>query len=43
MPPVGRFHAGMRPFLVDPLDLHHGADYERVGSLSEVAALVAAS
>ena len=40
---VGARNAGMRPFLVDPLDLHHAADYERVGSLSEVAALVAAS
>ena len=38
---VGARNAGMRPFLLDPLGLHHDADYDRVGSLAEVAALIA--
>ena len=28
---VGARRAGLRPFLVDPLGLHHDADYDRVG------------
>lgn len=39
---VGARRAGLRPFLMDPFDLHHAADYERVGSLSELADLVSA-
>jgi putative hydrolase of the HAD superfamily len=34
---VGPWRAGIKPVLLDPLDLHHKADYERVGSLSELA------
>ncbi len=37
---VGARRAGLRPFLLDPFELHHGADYERVGSLRELARLV---
>jgi putative hydrolase of the HAD superfamily len=37
---VGARRAGLRPFLIDPQGLHHGADYDRIGSLSELAALV---
>jgi FMN phosphatase YigB (HAD superfamily) len=39
---VGARAAGIRPFVMDPFGLHHDADYERVGSLSELAALVTA-
>jgi FMN phosphatase YigB (HAD superfamily) len=34
---VGARRAGLRPFLIDPLGLHLDADYDRVGSLSELA------
>lgn len=34
---VGARRAGLRPFLMDPLGLHHEADYDRVGSLAELA------
>ncbi len=34
---VGARRAGLRPFLMDPLGLHHDADYDRVGSLAELA------
>lgn len=34
---VGARRAGLRPFLVDPLGLHHDADYDRVASLAELA------
>ena len=34
---VGARRAGLRPFLVDPLGLHHEADYDRVDSLAELA------
>ena len=34
---VGARRAGLRPFLMDPLGLHHAADYDRVGSLSDLA------
>lgn len=37
---VGARRAGLRPFLVDPLGLHHDADHDRIGSLAELAALV---
>jgi FMN phosphatase YigB (HAD superfamily) len=37
---VGARRAGLRPFLVDPLGLHAGADYDRVASLGELAELV---
>ena len=37
---VGARRAGLRPFVLDPLDLHTGADYERVGSLTELAARI---
>ncbi|MBK5288886.1 MAG: HAD hydrolase-like protein [Acidimicrobiia bacterium] len=34
---VGARRAGIRPFLMDPLDLHLEQDYDRVGSLLELA------
>lgn len=34
---VGSWRAGLRPVLMDPLGLHHHAEYDRVGSLSELA------
>jgi putative hydrolase of the HAD superfamily len=37
---VGARAAGLRPFLMDPLGLHDGADYETVTSLDDVAARV---
>lgn len=37
---VGARRAGVRPFLFDPLGLHHGADYDRVSSLADLARLV---
>jgi putative hydrolase of the HAD superfamily len=37
---VGARRAGLTPFLMDPLGLHHDADYNRVASLAELAALV---
>jgi putative hydrolase of the HAD superfamily len=39
---VGARRAGIRPILMDPLGLHHDADYERVGSLAELAARIGA-
>ena len=39
---VGARNAGLRPFLMDPYQLHLDADYDRVGSLSELATLVRA-
>ncbi len=39
---AGARAAGLRPFLIDPYHLHEGADYERVGSLTELATLVTA-
>jgi len=39
---VGARRAGLRPVLMDPLGLHHDADYDRVGSLADLAARVAA-
>ena len=33
-------HAAIRPFVMDPYQLHLDADYERVGSLTELAELV---
>jgi hypothetical protein len=42
---VGAWRAGIRPFLIDPLGLHHDAGFDRVASLAELAerVLVAAS
>lgn len=40
---VGAWRAGLRPFLIDPLGLHHDATFDRVGSLSELAARLAAT
>jgi FMN phosphatase YigB (HAD superfamily) len=40
---VGAQRAGLRPVLMDPLGIHHDASYERVGSLSEVADLIASA
>jgi FMN phosphatase YigB (HAD superfamily) len=40
---VGARRAGLRPFLIDPLELHLDADYDRVGSLSELAGIIAGS
>jgi putative hydrolase of the HAD superfamily len=37
---VGARNAGLRPFVMDPCQLHLDADYDRVGSLSELAVLV---
>lgn len=37
---VGARRAGVRPFLFDPFELHHDADYDRVGSLADLAHLV---
>jgi len=34
---VGARRAGLRPFLMDPFELHHDADYDRTGSLTELA------
>ncbi len=39
---VGARRAGLRPVLMDPLGLHHHADYERTGSLTELAARITA-
>lgn len=39
---VGARAAGLRPFVMDPFGLHEQADYDRVRSLHEVAALIAA-
>ena len=40
---VGAWRAGIRPFLLDPLGLHHGARYDRVTSLAELAARITAA
>ncbi len=40
---VGARRAGLRPFLMDPLGLHLGADYDRVPSLAALAALITSS
>ena len=37
---VGARRAGIRPYLLDPLSLHLGADYERISSLSALAELI---
>jgi len=37
---VGARRAGLRPVLMDPLGLHHGADYDRTSSLVELAAWI---
>ncbi len=37
---VGARRAGMHPVLVDPYDLHHEADYDRVSSLTELASRI---
>lgn len=37
---VGARRAGLRPFLMDPFELHHDADYDRTGSLTELAELI---
>jgi FMN phosphatase YigB (HAD superfamily) len=34
---VGPLRAGMTPVLMDPLGLHHEAEFDRVSSLSELA------
>jgi putative hydrolase of the HAD superfamily len=39
---VGARRAGLRPFLIDPLGLHRDADYDRTGSLADLADLVTA-
>jgi putative hydrolase of the HAD superfamily len=38
---VGARRAGLRPVLMDPLGLHHDADYDRVDSLSDLAERIA--
>ncbi|HUW01671.1 MAG TPA: HAD family hydrolase [Acidimicrobiales bacterium] len=37
---VGARRAGLRPFLMDPLGLHHDADYDRTTSLASLAAAI---
>jgi putative hydrolase of the HAD superfamily len=37
---VGARAAGLHPVLMDPYELHLGADYDRVGSLTELAAVL---
>jgi len=37
---VGARRAGLRPFLIDPLGLHHDADYDRTASLAALAAVI---
>ena len=37
---AGARAAGLHPVLMDPYEMHLGADYARVGSLSELAAIV---
>ncbi len=39
---VGARRAALRPIVMDPFDLHLDADYERVGSLGELAQRIAA-
>jgi putative hydrolase of the HAD superfamily len=39
---AGARRAGLRPFLMDPLELHTTASYDRVGSLTELATLIEA-
>jgi putative hydrolase of the HAD superfamily len=39
---VGARRAGLRPVLMDPLGLHHDADFDRVDSLADLAGRVAA-
>ena len=38
---VGARRAGLRPVLMDPCELHHGADYDRVDSLTDLAERIA--
>ena len=40
---IGARRAGLRPFLIDPLALHERRDYDRVASLTELAARVDAA
>jgi len=40
---IGARAAGMHPVLMDPYDLHLDADYDRVGSLSELAKIIASN
>jgi FMN phosphatase YigB (HAD superfamily) len=40
---IGARAAGMHPGLMDPFDFHLDADYDRVGSLSEVAQIIGAN
>jgi putative hydrolase of the HAD superfamily len=39
---VGARRAGLRPLLMDPLGLHHDADYDRIDSLADLAARITA-
>lgn len=38
---VGARRAGIRPYLMDPLGLHHDAGYQRISSLAALAELIA--
>ena len=40
---VGARRAGLRPFVIDPLGLHHDADYDRTASLASLADVIAAN
>ncbi len=40
---VGARRAGIRPFVIDPLDLHRDAGYDRVPSLTALAELISKS
>ena len=37
---VGSRRAGLHPVLMDPYGLHHDADYDRVDSLTDLAARI---
>ena len=40
---VGARRAGLRPFVIDPLGLHHDADYDRTASLASLASAISAN
>ncbi len=39
---VGARAAGLRPFVIDPFDLHHGQPYDRIATLQELAGRIRA-
>ncbi len=40
---VGARRAGLRPFLMDPLGLHHDADYDRTTTLASLAEVISSA